>query len=114
MFSLLVAYQGRKKPIRVDKLDLETITTMFLEVFDLEGERITVSFQRYDITWEEDVELDPNDEIFDKDKLTAIVTTLPSEKVNQTAVGNSMDSQTPVAMAKSSCSTLKNVSLSVF
>ena len=37
---------------------------------------IKVTFQRYNEEWEEDIDLDECDEIFDKDKLKVIVTPL--------------------------------------
>ncbi len=73
MPTVLINYQERKKAISIEDTDLLTLAARFFDVFEVESEGATVTFQRYDNDWEEEIDLAPGDEIVDKDRLTAVV-----------------------------------------
>ena len=79
MRSVLLCYGERKKVVVVpedkDSDDISYLDAEFRKHFDYESNvSITVSFQKWDPTWSEYVELDKAAAVEDKDKLNVVVT----------------------------------------
>lgn len=63
----------------MENTDIQSLVVEFLKSFQLNGDSVSVTFQRFDEEWDEDVEIDEGDVINDKDELTAIVSPAAGE-----------------------------------
>lgn len=83
--SVLVSHLERKVIFKIPKekcvSDVEFLILEFKKKFSHESNAIT--FQRFDADWDQIVDLEENEVLNDKDKLTAVITLTPqSQKVS--------------------------------
>lgn len=83
--TVLVSYLDHKKIVKLPPQgrhtasvnDFSYLSKEFIREFSFESNvKLKITFQRFNKEWEEDIDLEESDEIFDKDKLKAIVTPL--------------------------------------
>lgn len=79
--SVRISYLERKKILKIpeakNNTDLDFLAEQFKKEFGLESD-VSVIFQRFDDDWEENIDLDAESVINDKDKLNALVLNIPS------------------------------------
>lgn len=70
----LVTFQERKKIINIPQGNgIDYLRKEFCRIFGIESKAAPVTFQRFNLDFQEYVDIDSDSEIFDKEKLQAVV-----------------------------------------
>lgn len=77
--QVLVTYLERKKVVKIPPhsgSDIDFLSQEFSQVFGVESSS-SVTFQRFDSTWDEYVDLESDCELYSKDKINAVLGSTP-------------------------------------
>ena len=73
--KVLITYQSREKILTIPQENgISSLRLEFCVVFGVSEAGNSVTFQRYDSEFEENVDVESDDEVLDREKLQAVVT----------------------------------------